>query len=95
MRKVFGMRINTHLLKEMRRVRGWSLTALAAVSGIPQPNLSRIEKGEEQLSWAKLNDLAKALGFEDARALVGPDELPTAETWPFRRGGKRTKASAA
>lgn len=89
------MKINTRAMREFRRTKGWTLTTLSAVSGIPQPNLSRIEKGDEQVSWTKLEALAKAFGFNDPAVLVGPDGHIDEETWPHRRGGnRRTKAVA-
>lgn len=88
------MKIHTRALREFRRQKGWSLTALSAVTGIPQPNLSRIERGEEQVSWGKLVTLATAFGFTDPAVLVGPDENIDETTWPHRRGGARRKAVA-
>jgi transcriptional regulator with XRE-family HTH domain len=69
-----------------------TLTGLAAAAGVPQPNMSKIEAGDEQPSWQRLCAIATALGVGPA-VLVGPTESPTEATWPFARGRKRKVAA--
>jgi transcriptional regulator with XRE-family HTH domain len=55
---------------------GLSQKALAAGAGIPQPNLSDIERGERDVSLRTLRALALALGIKPGLLAdgVGPDE---------------------
>lgn len=87
------MRINPTAVKAWRTERGMTLTSLGLAAGVPQPNMSKIEAGDEQPSWRRLCAIAKVLGVDPA-AIVGPSDSPTEESWPFARGRKR-KAVAA
>jgi transcriptional regulator with XRE-family HTH domain len=85
------MRINPAALKQWRTERGLSISALADAVGMPQPNLSKMEAGEEQPSWGRLARIAKALGISPA-VLIGPDPDPRLvdeDSWPFQRGRRR------
>jgi len=86
-----GMKVNTAALKAWRKERGLTILALATAAGIPQPNLSKIEAGQEQPSWKRLATLAQVLGIEPA-ALVGPTINPDETAWPFVQGRKRRAA---
>lgn len=89
------MRINPIALRQWRTERGLTISALADAAEMPQPNLSKMEAGEEQPSFARLQKLAKALGV-DAGALIGPDTDPRLideAAWPFQRGRKRKAAA--
>ena len=86
------MRLNTYALREWRKVRGLSISQLAAAVPMPQPNLSKIQSGTEQPSSARLCRIAEVLGV-DPEALIGPDALDTAvDEWPYVRGKKRVAA---
>lgn len=61
-------------LRELRRERGLTLTALAGRTGISAAHLSRMEKGERQPSIGSLIQLARAYGVSLGE-LVG-DEPP-------------------
>ena len=51
-------------IRSLRTARGMSQTALAEVSGIPQPNISAIERDRRLPSIDSLNRLLVACGFE-------------------------------
>ena len=88
------MQINPVALKQWRTERGLTISALAAKSAMAQPNLSKMEAGEEQPSYARLLKIASALGV-DAGCLIGPDidpRLVDESVWPFQRGKKRAAA---
>lgn len=52
------------LIKEEREKSGISQNQLAKQAGISQPNLSRIESGQQDPSIATLREIAKALGVD-------------------------------
>lgn len=56
-------------VKALRLQLGLTQAVLAEGSGIPRPNLSRIERGLENLSVRRLSRLAEALGVS-ARDLL-------------------------
>lgn len=93
------LRINPEAVIAARKKKDISTAELARRSKIPQPNLSRVERGEEQVSWSRLEVLAKELDTTPL-ALVGPDMPLTqlralgAENWPFSRGRRRKEAVA-
>lgn len=49
-------------VRELRRQRGLTVTALAGAAGMARPNVSRIERGEHSPSLDTLDRIAKALG---------------------------------
>lgn len=49
-------------LKELRQKRGLTLRALEELSGVPNPNIAKIEKGTHSPSIRTLSSLTKALG---------------------------------
>lgn len=49
-------------LREIRLERGITLTQLSAMTGIAQPNLSRIEAGKVDARYSTLARIARALG---------------------------------
>lgn len=51
-------------MRAIRQARGLSQSELAAVAGIPQPNLSAIERDRRLPSADTLNRIAVACGFE-------------------------------
>jgi transcriptional regulator with XRE-family HTH domain len=87
--------LNHVALRELRMKTGLTISGLAELVPMPQPNLSRIEAGDEQPSWDRLVAIAAALKVLP-QSLVGPDDLDqvTGETWPFQRGRKRRVAVA-
>ena len=87
------MHLNTYALRAWRKERDLSITQLAAAVPMPQPNLSKMEAGEEQPSYARLVRIAQVLGTTP-QALVGPDEplVDLEPVWPFIRGRKRSAA---
>ena len=61
------------LIREHRKVRRISQTALAKASGLPQPTLSRIETGRRNPSVAQLRALARVLEVP-VSSLIPPTE---------------------
>ena len=49
-------------LKELRQKRGLTLRALEELSGVPNPNISKIEQGKHSPSIKTLSILTQALG---------------------------------
>lgn len=76
-------RINAAAVRCFREARLLTITELARRSGIPQPNLSKIEAGNLQCSWPRLVTLADVLNVP-VDAIVGDDEPVSAETWPIK-----------
>ena len=71
-------------LREIRLERGITLTQLSAMTGIAQPNLSRIEAGKVDARYSTLARIARALGvvltLSEPRVLTMADvEARTAE----------------
>jgi transcriptional regulator with XRE-family HTH domain len=85
------MRLNAYALRQWRKERGLSITQLAAAVPMNQPNLGRMEKGEEQPSAARLIRLATVLAI-DPRSLIGPDEDAAIDAWPHAQGRKKVAA---
>ena len=48
-------------LKNARRGKGWTQDQLAAASGVSQPTISQLEKGETVPKWPTVRALAIAL----------------------------------
>ena len=51
-------------IRSIRRARGLSQRQLAAIAGVPQPNISAIERDRRMPSADSLNRLVVACGFE-------------------------------
>lgn len=52
------------LIRRRRKVLGMSQDALAAITGIPQPNLSKIERGQVAATFDTTLRLLSSLGVE-------------------------------
>jgi transcriptional regulator with XRE-family HTH domain len=59
------------LLRREREGRGWTLADLAERTGIPQPNLSRLERGLADVRLSTVIRVAQALGAEISLAPAG------------------------
>lgn len=88
------MQINPHALRAIREGRGLTGAAAAVLAGVPQPNWSKLESGDEQPGFERLTRIAAALRVP-VEALVMGAQPVTEETWPYRRGRKRIQAGAA
>lgn len=77
-----GMLPAGRTLKLWRREKGFSQEELARQSGIPRPNLSRIEQGSRDMTLATLRRLAAAL---DIRAGILADGVPPESAAPEKR----------
>lgn len=53
-------------IRDFRRQKGWTQAGLAGRSGIPQPNLSRIEAGEQDPTVSTVLRICSALGVRPA-----------------------------
>jgi transcriptional regulator with XRE-family HTH domain len=53
-------------LRETREAKGFTQAALARVSGVPQPTISRIERGTTAIDLGVLERLADALEVDAA-----------------------------
>jgi transcriptional regulator with XRE-family HTH domain len=62
----FGMTSIGYQISQRRRERGLTQSELAKRSGLPQPNLSNIEKGRQDLTVSTLIRIAHSLGFSPA-----------------------------
>ena len=51
-------------LREARQEKGLSQRALSSITGLPQSHLSKIERGETNLTTKSLIELARALDLE-------------------------------
>ena len=61
-------------LRRQMMARGWSQTKLASVSGVKQPNLSRILGSLDDVRIGTVDKIAKALGCSMAELLMPVDE---------------------
>ncbi|MEV4283671.1 helix-turn-helix domain-containing protein [Actinoplanes xinjiangensis] len=66
-------------LARMRRRRGMTGAELAALVGMSQPKISRIERGHGQPDPNDIGALARALGFEDAQVRELSDRAARAQ----------------
>lgn len=57
-------------IREERRRRGMTLTALSRKCGIAQPNLSLIENGKTDPRWSTIERILGALGIDPFRFLA-------------------------
>ena len=58
-------------LAKARKAKGWTQAKLAAKTGVPQSQISRIERNPERTTIRTMKRLAKALGV-DVRQLIKP-----------------------
>jgi transcriptional regulator with XRE-family HTH domain len=73
-------------IRTAREAAGLTLRRLAEATGLSQPFLSRLERGQVSASIANLLEIARALRLSVAALLEG--EAPTpARSWAVHRGG--------
>lgn len=60
------------LLKQAREARRLTVRGAAALAGIDPAHLSRVERGERQLSVEALQRLAQVIGLHDLAASLRP-----------------------
>lgn len=73
-------------LRAAREAAGITLRTLAERTGLSQPFLSRLERGQVSASIANLLEIARALGVSVAALLEGDAPAP-AQAWAVHRGG--------
>jgi transcriptional regulator with XRE-family HTH domain len=59
-------------LRVVRRARGLSLRAVASRAGVDPGHLSKVERGEKQLSVDALHRVAAVLGLRELADLLAP-----------------------
>jgi len=59
-------------LREVRLARGLTLAQVAGRAGMTMAHLSRVERGEKQLSVGALHRVAGALGLDDVTHALAP-----------------------
>lgn len=59
------------LVRRRREARGWTLADLSQRTGVPQPNLSRLERGLADVRLSTVLRVAQALGAEVTLAPAG------------------------
>jgi len=64
-------------LRAIRLARGRKLRPTARAAKIPAPHLSRVERGQAQLSLPALLRLANELGLTELAAMIAPYVLET------------------
>jgi transcriptional regulator with XRE-family HTH domain len=74
-------------LKAARGAAGMTLKALSAATGLSQPFLSRLERGQVSASIANLLQIGRALGLSIGALLDGEAAAPAASWAVFRGGG--------
>lgn len=82
------MDINTRIARRVRGLRdahGYSLDALAELSGVSRSNISLIERGQSSPTAAVLDKLATGLGVTLASLFDDDSSGPTAEPSPVAR----------
>lgn len=77
-------------LRELRLDKGITLSQLSAMTGIAQPNLSRIEAGKVDARYSTLARIARALGVE--LVLSAPAPLTLADVKARMAEGARRLA---
>jgi transcriptional regulator with XRE-family HTH domain len=75
-------------VRELRDAQGYSLDALAALSGVSRSNISLIERGQSSPTAAVLDKLATALGVTLASLFEAAD-APAAAPSPMARVGEQ------
>lgn len=78
-------------IKQARSAAGLTLRTLSAATGLSQPFLSRLERGQVSASIANLLQIGRALGFSMAELLEGEAPAP-APGWIVHRGGSPVAA---
>jgi transcriptional regulator with XRE-family HTH domain len=73
-------------IRAAREAAGLTLRSLAEATGLSQPFLSRLERGQVSASIANLLEIARALGLSVAALLEGEAPAP-ARRWAVHRGG--------
>lgn len=73
-------------IRAARETAGLTLKALAERTGLSQPFLSRLERGQVSASIANLLEIARALGLGVAALLEGDQPVPE-RRWSVHRGG--------
>jgi transcriptional regulator with XRE-family HTH domain len=63
-------------VRELRHVRGWTQTELAARMGVKQSAIGKIERGESDIPVTALTRLADALGVAPGSLLRRPPRVP-------------------
>jgi len=64
------------VIRSLREEKGWSQEALAHEAGVGTTYVSRIERGDRQLSTSKLDALAAALGTSATAICAQTEGLP-------------------
>lgn len=78
----------TNRLREWRNKRGWSLKQLSAEIGLSYGQVGKLERGDEDLSLARLRQFARVLGCSPADLLPAEDvESPVAPRLEPREDG--------
>ena len=77
-------------LRQIRLEKGMTLSQLAAITGMAQPNLSRIEAGKVDARYSTLARIARGLGVE--LVLSSPDVVTLAEVKARMAEGARRLA---
>ena len=78
----------TNRLREWRKKRGLSLKKLGAAVGLSYGQVGKLERGDEDLSLARLRQFAKVLGCSPADLLPADDrESPLVPRFTARDGG--------
>lgn len=57
-----GKRLNPHALRDVLALRGWTMTAGAAASGVPLTTLSGLANGDHRAGPRTVKALAEGLG---------------------------------
>ena len=74
------------VIRSLREEKGWSQEALAHEAGVGTTYVSRIERGDRQLSTGKLNTLAAALGTSATAICAQTEGLPVPATASGQEG---------
>ena len=64
------------VVRELRQEKGWTLSELAAHSGIPSSTLSKVENGKLSLTYDKLVRLSQGMAVDITR-LFSAEPVPT------------------
>ena len=79
-------------LRQLRLDRNWSLSRLAAESGLPQSTLSKVENGQMSLNYDKLLTVADALQIDIRYLFMRAGEIAAAQGSLARRTLDRADA---
>lgn len=74
------------VIRSLRVEKGWSQETLAHEAGMATSHVSRIERGDRQLSTNKLNALATALGTTATAICAQTEGLPAPATADSQAG---------